>query len=179
MQAHASPGPAFASTATPAALPEGVRGHYQLADTSLTLREGLAEYYRVNPGLSDPDTMSNRKSAHYFRCHDATHVVFGTNTSLRDEMVNDLLTFFGVATRIRDYIGGFFATDESVTISKSFFTSETMSVVGATFKEFGAIRRHAKTMTKKWPWAPPPELMDRPLQEIRSEYGIRIYRDTR
>ena len=30
----------------------GLRGRYQLDDSEMTLREGLAEYYEVNPGLS-------------------------------------------------------------------------------------------------------------------------------
>ena len=34
-----------------------IRGDYQRSDTQKTLREGLAEYYRVNPGLLDPEGM--------------------------------------------------------------------------------------------------------------------------
>ena len=97
-------------------LPWDLRGQYQLPDATMTLREGLAEYYRVNPGLSDPVEINDPKSAFYFRNHDSTHVVFGTHTGELHEGINDLWTIFGVDIRLRDYAGGFFATDESKTI---------------------------------------------------------------
>ncbi len=56
-------------------LPSGIRGHYQLPDTTMTLREGLEEYYAVNPGLSVPATIRDAKSASYFHNHDSTDLV--------------------------------------------------------------------------------------------------------
>ncbi|MEM6993358.1 MAG: hypothetical protein AAF721_22790 [Myxococcota bacterium] len=143
----------------------------------MTLREGLAEYYQVNPGLSEPSKITNRKSATYFHNHDTTHVVFGTHTGLLDEAVNDYLTFFCVDIRARDYIVGFFATDESKKIAKqSFFKLEIVRVFWRSLKLLPRIWRHRKRMTKRWPWTPPAELMDRPLAEIRAEYGIEPFR---
>lgn len=46
----------------------------------MTLAEGLAEYYRVNPGLDEPKEMHNPESALWYRLHDTTHVIFGTHT---------------------------------------------------------------------------------------------------
>jgi hypothetical protein len=60
-----------------------VRGAYQAQNSTLTLREGLAEYYKENgkyTRLSKPDEMTDLESARYFRNHDATHVIFGTHT---------------------------------------------------------------------------------------------------
>ncbi len=31
-------------------------------------------------------------------------------------------------------------------------------------------------MRSKWPWDPPPELLDRPLVDLRAEYGFEVWR---
>jgi hypothetical protein len=154
----------------------GIRGRYQDPETTMTLREGLAEYYQVNPGLSNPANITNEKSTAYFRNHDTTHVVFGTNTAILDEAVNDMLTIFGVDIRLRDYFWGFFATDEAKTIAKEFRVVPVLSALWHTARLMPKIWRHSRAMTKKWPWAAPGALMDRPLREIREEYGIELFR---
>ena len=153
-----------------------VRGEYQRPDTAQTLREGLQEYYAVNPGLSDPSTIVNPRSAQYFHNHDCTHVVFGTHTGPLDEGVNDLFTFFGVDVRYRDYILGFFATKEGQQIIASYSVSSTLRLVVGTLRLLPKIWRSCRGMKKKWPWAPPPELLDRPLVELRAAYGIEVWR---
>ena len=97
-----------------------LRGHYQIQDSTMTLREGLDEYYQVNPGLSDPDTIKDPVSATYFSNHDASHVFFGTHTGQLNEGVNDLLTLWGLDVLYKDYITGFNSTQESKSIIKEF-----------------------------------------------------------
>jgi len=157
------------------ALPAGFRGHYQLCDSSMTLREGLAEYYRVNPGLSVPAEISDPKSAAYFHSHDCTHVVFGTHTGFLNEGVNDMWTILGVGIRFREYAGGFFATDESKQITKQFAPLPLARSLWQTLRLTPEIWRRTRAMVKKWPWVPPEDLMDRPLKEIRAEYGIETF----
>lgn len=156
--------------------PRLLRGEYQRQHSALTLREGLAEYYRVNPGLSDPATIADDKSATYFRNHDTTHVVFGTHTGKLDEVVNDLLTLFGVEVRFLDYLGGFLATDESASIAKQYADTSAFALLWRALKLVPKVWRRTRAMHKKWPWTPPPELMDRPLAEIRQQYGIEVLR---
>ena len=62
----------------------------------MTLREGLDEYYAANPGLLDPEATSTSTLGAYMNNHDVSHVVFGTDTSLRGEMVPDLWTFLAI-----------------------------------------------------------------------------------
>jgi hypothetical protein len=157
-------------------LPWDLRGQYQLSDSTMTLREGLAEYYRVNPGLSDPADINDPKSALYFRNHDSTHVVFGTHTGELHEGINDLWTIFGVDIRFRDYAGGFFATDESKTIVKQFELKSMIRILWQTVRLWPELRRRARAMTKKWPWTPPEVFLDRPLNELRAEFGIELLR---
>ncbi len=158
-----------------ASLPYGVRGRYQLPDTTMTLREGLDEYYRVNPGLSVPATIPKATSATYFHNHDCTHVVFGTHTGPLHEGVNDLWTLFGVDIRAWDYGRGFVATDESKAISKTFFSWNAIVQSLRSARLVFEVRRRARAMHAKWPWAPPDALFDRPLTELRAEYGIEVF----
>ena len=97
-------------------LPSDLRVRYQRTDAKMTLREGLAEYYRANPGLSDPIRIKDPASATYFHNHNHNHdtrnMVFGTHTGQLHEGINDLLTIFGVDFSFRNFAGGFFATDD-------------------------------------------------------------------
>jgi len=160
-------------------LPPGLRGYYQLPDATMTLREGLAEYYLVNPGLSIPANLEDQKSATYFHNHDSTHVVFGTHTGSLHEGVNDLWTIFGVDIRFREYVMGFLATDQSKKISKEiaeeFGGKHGARLIWHTLKLLPELRRRTRAMTKKWPWTPSEGLLDRPLNELRAEYGIRVF----
>lgn len=156
-----------------------IRGEYQRPDTTQTLREGLAEYYRVNPGLLDPASMDNDLAARYFHCHDTTHVFFGTHTGLLDEGVNDVFTMFGVDVVYREYIKGFFATNEAGTVASEYGTHSKMTILRSvlwTFRLLPRIRRTCRAMHEKWPWDPPPDALDRSLVALREAYGLEIWR---
>lgn len=157
-------------------LPYGYRGYYQLPDATMTLGEGLEEYYRVNPGLSDPAAIENPVSARYFRNHDTTHVVFGTHTGPLHEGVNDLWTIFGAQIGYWEYARGFFATDEAKTITKEFLDWKTIAKSLKSVRLVFEIRRRARSMHAKWPWHCPEALLGRPLDQLRDEYGIRVFR---
>ena len=164
------------SMSQPLASELDIRGDYQRPDTTATLREGLAEYYRVNPGLVDPATIADPKSAAYFHSHDCTHVVFGTHTGPLDEGINDLYTMFGVDIRLRDYFMGFVTTAEGKTITKSLLDLSLVPLFWHTVKLVPKVWRITRSMTKKWPWRVPEALLDRPLVELRREFGIELFR---
>ena len=157
-----------------------VRGEYQTADTKQTVGEALREYYEVNPGLSNPLEIEEPKSARYFYNHDYTHVIFGTHTGPLDEGVNDLFTFFGVDVRYLDYIGGFFATKESSLIIEEYQEEYSLpslfKVFVQTVRLLPKIRRTCRAMSKRWPWDPQKELLDQSLAQVRSDFGIKLWR---
>ena len=156
-------------------LPSHLRGYYQIEDSSMTLREGLQEYYRVNPGLSDPDTIEDPVSATYFRNHDASHVFFGTHTGDLNEGVNDLLTMWGLDVLYKDYVTGFAATQESKSIAKQFLKLKIFLTLWRTVRLIPAIRRCTKAMNTKWPWTPPQDFYEKPLNELRAEFGYQVF----
>ncbi|KIG12794.1 hypothetical protein DB30_01002 [Enhygromyxa salina] len=153
-----------------------VRGRYQDPNATMTLREGLAEYYRVNPGLSIPANLTNEVGAKYFHCHDCTHVVFGTHTGPLDEGVNDMLTMMGVSVSVRRYLVDFFQTGEVEAVAKGYTVGSVGKLLFQTMRVMPTVWRRTRAMTKKWPWSPPEALLDRPLNELRAEYGISVFR---
>lgn len=164
---------AFLSFAN-ASLPDGLRGNYQLQDSTMTLEAGLTEYYKVNPGLSDPRQMEDQESARYFRNHDTTHVIFGTHTDFINEGVNDLWTEFGVDISSDDYFMGFFNSQAGMDITLHYLRQwhALPAMLYYPFQLLPTIKSHAKNMTKQWPWDAPPTLYNQPIGDLRKEYNI-------
>ncbi len=66
---------------------------YQSPETDLTLEEGLAEYYASRSGLVGGRGRSSDARG-FFRCHDAAHVGLGCNTTLLNEAIVKIWSFF-------------------------------------------------------------------------------------
>lgn len=157
------------------ALPLGLRGAYQLQDSTMTLEEGLADYYTVNPGLSDPREMTDEESSRYFRNHDTTHVIFGTHTDDLNEGINDLWTEFGVDISSNDYIMGFFQSQAGAGITLHYLKDKMHKLPGMLYYSFQllpTVKSHAANMTKLWPWDVPPVLYGQPIGELRREFNV-------
>ncbi len=61
------------------------RPHYMEKTSTQTLREGLEEYYAVNPHVIDPRGLPAEISK-ILLAHDISHVVYGCGTSMYDEL---------------------------------------------------------------------------------------------
>ncbi|MGB1275537.1 MAG: hypothetical protein ACPG77_07295 [Nannocystaceae bacterium] len=86
-------------------------------------------------------------------------------------------TLFGVKINYYGYIKGFLGTTEVKSIAKSYASVSMIArLLWQTLKLTPKIRRTAKAMHKKWPWDPPEGSLDRPLAELRQEYGIILFR---
>ena len=152
----------------------GIRGQYQLQDSTMTLREGLAEYYAVNPGLADPAELEHEPSATFFHRHDSTHVIFGTHTGPSDEVGNDWLTLFGADVGFVRYLREFMATTEVKGIAQAYANASVFRLLWHGLRLLPIARRYAKSMHRKWPWQTPEAWLDRPLGELREELGIKV-----
>lgn len=61
------------------------RPRYADRNSVQTLREGLAEYYALNPHITLPDTQPPQ-FAEVLRAHDVGHVIYGCDTGMYDEL---------------------------------------------------------------------------------------------
>ena len=153
---------------------EGGQLAYQTQDTQLTLREGLAEYLASNPDLIDPSTTSTREMGAYFANHDASHVAFGTSTRIADELIQDVWTFFAVDVKYRNYVGDLVKAQEGLEVAKALPFWGTIRGFFHLLRAMPRLLARSFKMPKKWPWTGWEKYLDRPLGEIRREFGIRV-----
>ncbi len=147
---------------------------YQFQDpyTTLTLREGLREYYEKNPEfVSDADFLAQPRDI--VQAHDACHVLFGLTEATRDELLVEVWTAFGCRFTLKD-------------IRKA----RKIAFVWELWKTFGIYRLvkklvanmvpvartiyAARHMKRRWPHAGYEAYLDIPLRDLRRDFGIQL-----
>jgi len=145
---------------------------YPRQDSRQTLREGLAEYRARNPGLLEAGEMAPEAAA-LFRQHDAAHVVFGCDTSLRGETLVDTWTIFASSIGLRGYL----AYLRLPQVNQIFSEAGPLRVALAGVRCLPDVLRvlwRSRRLSRKWPWKEYADFLDRPLREIRDEFHIRV-----
>lgn len=169
------PGSSSALKSLPLETLQRARLGYQKQDATMTLRQGLEEYFEANPGLYKLEELSEEGLAEYLTNHDVSHVVFGTQTTLQDEFIQDLWTFLAIDISIKAYVTDFIATEESKKILKALTIWGLISSAANLVVKLPAMLWRTLRMKKRWPWRGWEEFLDSPLGEIRSEFNIRIF----
>lgn len=149
---------------------EGLR--YTAEDCAQTLREGLAEYYARNPRLLDPGGLP-AEAARLFRQHDAAHVVFGCDTTLRGETRVDTWTIFASSIGLRGYLA-YLRLPQVNEIFRDAGAARIAAELLRCLPDLVRIVRRSRRLARKWPWERFEDHLDDPLRDIRAEFGIRI-----
>jgi hypothetical protein len=79
------------------------RPDYTDQNSTQTLRQGLEEYYAVNPNITDPRGLPP-EFAKILLAHDVSHVVLGCDTDMYDEIKLLPLGFWTSDFKLSDYI---------------------------------------------------------------------------
>jgi hypothetical protein len=79
------------------------RPHYLDKYSTQTLRQGLAEYYAVNPKITDPRELPP-EFAKILLAHDVSHVVLACDTTMYDEIKLLPLGFWTSDFKFSDYL---------------------------------------------------------------------------
>jgi hypothetical protein len=137
-----------------------------------TLRDGIAEYYACNPGLLDPEGMPERVRQ-LFRQHDAGHVVFGCDTSLRGEALIDSWTIFATTVGFSGYLEYLRYPQVNQIFRETGYLRIAVESIRC-LPDIGRALWRSRKMKTKWPWAEYECYLDRPLREIRDEFDIRL-----
>ena len=145
---------------------------YQHPDATMTLRQGIDEYFASDATLTDPDTCTPG-AAELFRRHDAIHVLFGTNRDIVQEAWTDAWTLFGTTAGWRDFMA-YTREPEVVGVIGEIGYWETF--VGSLRSVPGVFRiwRRSKQMREPWPWDAYAQHYDEPLDALRERYGISL-----
>ena len=149
---------------------------FEAPDARMTLAEGLADYYARNPGLKRGETLPPAAAA-FFRRHDAVHVVFGCGTTLADEAVVKLSSIFGTTGGLAVLRG--YALYDSFDIYRRLPLGEVLATIAAAPILVPRTLARRLRQTKPWPWSDFAPLLDRPLDDLRREYGIVVARGRR
>jgi hypothetical protein len=146
---------------------------YQDAGCTLTLRQGLQEYYAGHSGLLKPES-ANIQTAKFFHSHDACHVLFGLDTTLPDEGLADLWTVFGTDIGLGRY-ARYLSTDAAARqIVKDIGLFQTIATALRLLPSVARVFLRCRKMNEKWPWGDEDCYLDYPLVELRHEFNIEI-----
>lgn len=143
---------------------------YQNPDASLTLAEGVDEYRRAFPDLIDPGQVDEGLGC-FLRAHDRCHVLFGLDTSIRDEAMADTWTLFASDVSWKEYASYLRHPEVNNILAEAGYWTITVESV----KHIGdmvAAWRHARRMKAKWPFWHNDDYLGLPVCEIRLEFGI-------
>ena len=145
---------------------------YQRQETTQSLRQGLEEYYASDPALLAPADVSS-DIAVGLRAHDAMHVVFGCDTSVRGEVVLARWSVFGAKNAMAIYLHGLRSKETRYLFSDFIRKIRPLTLLIAGIDSGRALLRSLR-MRKRWPLFDWEQYADRPLAEIRGDFGIRV-----
>lgn len=140
-------------------------------DSAQTLAEGIAEYYAAHPQLKRGAALSPDAQA-FFRCHDTVHVVFGCDTSLDQEAVVKLSSFFGTTAGFSTMKG--YRLYESQDIYRTLRWTDVARVIAVSFVIVPRTLYRCARLSRRWPWDGYDDQLQRPLADIRREFRIRV-----
>ena len=156
--------------------------NYQEESCELTLKEGIEEYRKYlranNRHVLGENCSEDEKLT--ILGHDATHVIFGLDTSLEEEAMLDCWVIFGgdVFKIIKEYFKG--SLDLKETNEKVFdlvkevgYLKYTYLYLRVIFQKWPKIFFRTRKM-KKWDYFFSPNLLDSKISKIRKEYNINI-----
>ncbi len=137
-----------------------------------SLSEGIAEYYARNSALLDPSRLPV-DAAELFRQHDAGHVVFACDTSLRGETLIDTWTIFATTAGLRGYLEYFKYPQVNQIFAETGYWRIALEFVRCLPDVLRVLVR-SRRISPRWPWQHYDRYLDRPLSDIRREFNIRV-----
>ena len=149
---------------------------FQSQDCDITLAEGLEEY-RAYLRTNGKKQLIDEPGSTIIRDHDATHVMFGLDTSLEQESMLDSWVFLGTKWKLKELLA-YNKLPELKQLYKDFWHDPGyFKLIMAAIKLLPIklkIRKRAKQMKKKWPFVSPDSLMNQRVCDLREEFGIKI-----
>ena len=149
---------------------------FQSQNCDITLAEGLEEY-RAYLQANGKKQLVDAPGSTVIRDHDATHVMFGLDTSIEQESMLDSWVLLGTKWKLKEVLA-YNKLPEIKQLYKDFWHDPgyfklfltTIRLLPIKLK----IRKRAKQMNKKWPFVSPDSLMDQKVCDLREEFGIKI-----
>ncbi len=149
-----------------------IRHCFEFQDSTQTLEQGLTEYFHSNPFLKRDDDLLSLEAKQFFRAHDVVHVLYGCGTTMPDEAVVKLSSLLGTTGGLAVLRG--YANHETLDIyTKLPFGSTVLALLASPYLILRTLWRCSR-QTRRWPWVEHQAYLHTPLNEIRSEFGIKV-----
>jgi hypothetical protein len=154
------------------------RPRYANKASTQTLREGLAEYYSLNPHITNPATQPS-DFARILRAHDVGHVIYGCDTGMFDELKILPLFWWTSECTFQTYLKMKNSPAVDVMYEDMIKEKGTLWLYGSILKvlpgvilELIPIWFKTRDRQKLLPFLDFEPLMDRSLLDIRQEYNL-------
>jgi hypothetical protein len=148
------------------------RHHFESALSTLTLAQGLAEYFAANPSLKRQDSLLSQEARQLFHSHDIVDVLYGCGTTMPDEAIVKLSSLFGTTGGVQLLRG--YANRETLDIYTKLPPGSTvLALLASPYLIVRTLWRCAR-QSQRWPWAENQQYMDTPLLELRSKFRIKV-----
>ena len=155
---------------------------YQNEYCDITLREGIDEYRdylkKNNRHVLGKNCSEDEKLT--ILGHDATHVIFGLDTSLEEEAMLDCWVIFGgdVFKVIKEYYKGSLdlkKTNEKVydLVKEVGYLKYTYLYLRVIFQKWSKIFFRTRKMTK-WSYFFPSDFLEKKISDLRKDFNIKI-----
>ena len=145
---------------------------YRRQTSPQTLKNGLQEYHKKYPHLLQSPELA-AELGELFKHHDVIHVVFGCDISFHDEILTDVWSIFGSTISLMSYLS-YLKYPEITDIVKEIGLIKAFVIFLGTVLDAVRVFLRTLQMTKKWPWKDYEIYLDKPLCEIRAEFGIKV-----
>ena len=151
---------------------------YQSQNSQQTLREAIEEYHRYlthigRKILTDSPDADNP----VWLYHDATHAIFGHDTTIEGEATLDFWVFFGSDFSWK-VLWEYQQIPEIKELSRAVVGQLGISFIPKLYwrnrKALWQVIKSTRKMHKKWPFEPPTEFLNRTLADLRQEFGITL-----
>lgn len=142
----------------------------KLPYADLSLDAALAEF-RKEHGLDQKYAVMRAEAQLHFERHDIVHVLFGLDTSIRQEAQADGWTLFGTDISGRD-IRDFFKLPEEQELIKDVGLLTIARGYLAAIVDYPRIAWQSRKLHKKWRWSDNRAYRDWSVSAIREEFGI-------
>ena len=151
---------------------------YQKQHSNQTLREAIEEYHRYLKHIGRQILIDNPEDSDpIWFYHDATHAIFGQDTTIEGEAALDFWVFFGTTFSWK-LLKKYQQLPEIKDLSRALVSELGIAFIPKLYwrnkRVIWTVIRHTRRMNKKWPFELPSILLDQRLSDLREEYGITV-----
>ena len=144
---------------------------YLNPDSSQSLREGIAELRKAEGAEGDAMETISEELLPDIEIHDAIHVLFACSTDLRGEIFAHVWTIFGTTMQMKEMKRVNLHQDHKSALKDIGHRHLLRTWLRNVPKILGTILRSFR-MKRRWPAREFSRFLDRPLKDLRREFGI-------